>query len=391
MVNTRQACLPGEAVVGIGRTPQSFGRPMLLRIASALAGTALTLAVVGCAQPGAKAPTPGLKATCAEASLALADTTVVGTFNGTPVTYKELGPELARAEERALRAYCDAVYTTRSIALDNHVTENLVEAEAKKAGVTAEEWVRGEVEKRVPEPADADIQAFYDKQKGAMGEQLPPLEMVRPQVVAFLKREKSEAAVTEVIDGLKKTAKLEKTLPDVRSPPVDLAAAANTGVKGKKGAKVQVVEFADFQCPYCTKAAETMKGLQEKYGDRVEFQYRHFPLRQIHPQAQRASEIAQCAGEQGKFWETHDALYANQQALDEQSAIGHAVGVGVDGAKLTECLSSGRAAAQVDGDFKKGEEAGVEGTPSFFVNGRKFDGNPSVGGLSQAIDEALRL
>jgi len=364
---------------------------MLHRLALAVAGTALTLAV-GCAQSGKPSTSaPGLKATCADASLALADTTVVGNFNGQPVTYKDLGPEVRRAEERALRAYCDAVYTTRSIALDNHVTETLVEAEAKKTGQSADEWVRAEVEKRVPEPSDADIQAFYDKQKGAMGDQLPPLEMVRPQVVAFLKREKSEAAVTDLIEGLKKTAKLEKSLPDVRSPPIDLAAAPHTGVKGAKGAKVQVVEFADFQCPYCTRAAETVKALQEKYGDKVEFQYRHFPLRQIHPQAQRASEIAQCAGEQGKFWEAHDALYANQQALDEQSAIGHVVAVGVDQTKLTECLSSGRAAAQVDADFKKGEEAGVEGTPSFFLNGRKFEGNPTPAGLSQAIDEALRL
>jgi protein-disulfide isomerase len=364
---------------------------MLHRFALAVAGTAITLAV-GCALSG-KSPSsaPGLKASCADASLALADTTVVGTFNGQPVTFKDLGPEARRAEERALRTYCDAIYTTRSVALDNHVTEALVEAEAKKAGLSADEWVRAEVEKRVPEPSDADIQAFYEKQKGAMGEQLPPLEIVRPQVVAFLKREKSETAVTDLIDGLKKTAKLEKSLPDVRSPPIDLAAAAHTGVKGAKGAKVQLVEFADFQCPYCTRAAETAKALQEKYGDKVEFQYRHFPLRQIHPQAQRASEIAQCAGEQGKFWEVHDALYANQQALDEQSAIGHAVAVGVDQTKLTECLSSGRAAAQVDADFKKGEEAGVEGTPSFFLNGRKFEGNPTPAGLSQAIDEALRL
>jgi len=135
---------------------------MLHRFALAVAGTAITLAV-GCAQSG-KSPSsaPGLKASCADASLALADTTIVGTFNGQPVTFKDLGPEARRAEERALRTYCDAIYTTRSVALDNHVTEALVEAEAKKAGLSADEWVRAEVEKRVPEPSDGDIQAFID-------------------------------------------------------------------------------------------------------------------------------------------------------------------------------------------------------------------------------------
>ncbi len=349
------------------------------RISSLLLGVAV-VAAQGCT---AQAGTP-------KASLALNDDTVVATFNGKAVTYKDLGPEIRRAEERALRSYCDAIYSARSIALDNHVTETLVEAEAKKASKSADEWVRGEVDKRVGEPSDAEIQAFYDKQKGAMGDQLPPLEMVKPQVVQFLKREKSEGAVTDLLDGLKKTAQLDKKLPDVRSPPVDLTAKATTGVKGKKGAKVQLVEFADFQCPYCTRAADTVKELTAKYGDKVEFSYRHFPLRQIHPQAQRASEIAQCAGEQGKFWEVHDALYANQSSLDEASAIGHATAAGVDAAKLTECLSSGRAATMVDDDFKKGEEAGVEGTPSFFINGRKFEGNPNAAGLSAAIEEALR-
>ncbi len=361
------------------------------RSSFAVVGAVFSLVVAGCASQGAKPAAGAAKASCAEASLALADTAVVGQFNGAAITYKDLGPDLRRAEERALRSYCDAVYNTRSMALDNHVTEALVEAEAKKANQTSEEWVRAEVEKRIAEPSDADIQAFYDKQKASMGDQLPPLETVKPQVVAFLKREKSEGAVAEVLDVLKKTAKIEKSMPDVRSPPVDLSASATTGIKGTKGAKVQLVEFADFQCPYCTRAAETVAELVKKYGDKVEFSYRSFPLRQIHPQAQRASEIAQCANEQGKFWEVHDALYANQSSLDEQSAIGHAVAVGVDQAKLTECLSAGRGATQVDDDFKKGEEAGVEGTPSFFINGRKYEGNPNAAGLSQALEEALRL
>ena len=330
---------------------------------------------------------PGKKS-CDEASLALTDEAVVGTFNGKSVTYKELGPEIRAAEQKALRTYCDAVAGSRNIAFDNHVTEALLTEVSKKAGMSNEEWVKAEVEKRVADPSDADIQAFYDKQKAAMGDQLPPLEAVRPQVVQFLKREKSEAAVEEVIGGLKKTASMTKSLPDVRSPAQDVTNAAHTASKGSKAAKVKIVEFADFQCPYCTKAAETARELATKYGDKVEISYRHFPLRSIHPQAQRASEIAQCAG---KFWEAHDALYANQTALEETQAIEHVTKAGVDGAKLTDCLASGRAAAQVEEDFKKGESLGVQGTPSFFINGRQFDGNPNVAGMSAAIDEALAL
>jgi protein-disulfide isomerase len=362
------------------------------RSLSAVLGVTLVSALVGvgCVQNKAAAPAPGApKASCVEASLALADDTVIGSFDGKALTYKDLGDDVKKAEQKALHQYCDAVASARRVALENHVTDTLVQAEATKAGVEKEAWMKAEIDKRVPEPADADVQAFYDSQKSKMGEQLPPLEIVRPQVVAFLKREKAEAAVDDVIGTLLKNAKLERKLPDVRSPPVALENQAQTPVKGKAGAKVRLVEFADFQCPYCSRAAETVHQLESKYGDRVEFTYRHFPLRSIHPHAQRASEIAMCAGEQGKFWEAHDALYAHQDNLEEDNAKKVVVDAGVDAAKLDECLIAGRGATAVDVDVKTAEQVGLEGTPSFFINGRAFTGNPTVSGLSQALDEEL--
>jgi protein-disulfide isomerase len=365
---------------------------MHARHALALAAVVGATLVAGCpATPNAAAPRVGAGATsCEGASFSLPDDSVVGSYNGQNVTYKDLGPELRRAEEKALRQYCDAVAGTRRIAFENHVTEALVGAAAKQANQSNEDWIRAQVEQKVPEPSEADVQKFYDEQKAAMGDQLPPLDVVRPQVVGFLKREKSEAAVDEIVSGLQKGANMKLTMPDLRSPALDLANAKHTATKGSTSAKVKIVEFADFECPYCSKAADTMRAVVEKYGDKVEFSYRHFPLRQIHPNAQRAAEIAQCAGEQGKFWDAYDALYKNQRALDEASAKQTVVGAGVDEAKLTECLSSGRAAAQVDEDFKKGEYAGVEGTPAFFINGRQFQGNPTPSGISQAVEEALR-
>ncbi len=375
-----------------GRRPHSVWSPQGARLRKSL-GTSLFIALLGVAGcPAASGPSSvGAKTTCSAASLALADDAVVGVFDGKTLTYQDLGPEVKRAEEKALRQYCDAVSGVRRVAFDNHVTEALVGAEAKKAGKTNEEWVRGEVDKRVPEPADADVQAFYDKQKTAMGDQLPPLDVVKPQVVGFLKREKSEAAVEEVISGLLKSASVQKKLPDVRSPPLEFPVGKNTAVKGKAGSKVVVVEFADFQCPYCSKAGDNVKELVTKYGDRVEFQYRNFPLRQMHPNAQRAGEIAQCAGEQGKFWAVHDTFYANQSSLEEENAKKLAKEAGVDDTKLNECLAAGRGAAQVDEDVAKGELAGIEGTPSFFINGRSYTGNPTVAGLAQALEEELKL
>lgn len=326
---------------------------------------------------------------CAGASLALANDTVVGKLDGKPITYGDLGPDAAAAERRALHEYCDAVHATRNQALDGYVTEKLVEKAAAAAGMSADEWVQAEVQKRIPQPSDAEIQAFYETRKrpGA-----PALEEVRNQVVMVMQREKSEEAVRELLESLKKGVAVERALPDVRSPPRDVDVTAHTATKGGSkaaGAKVQVVEFADFQCPYCSVAANTLKELQAKYGDKVEFAYRHFPLRTIHPDAQRAAEFAQCSKDQGKFWELHDKMYSAQEKLDEASLKEAAAAVGLDAGKLDACLSSGRAAAEVEEDFKKAGELGVEGTPTFFVNGRQHVGAPTVEGLSAAIDAEL--
>lgn len=326
---------------------------------------------------------------CAGASLALPEATVVGKLDGKPITVKDLGADAAAAERKALYEYCDAVHATRAQALDGYVTEQLVQKAAAAAGKTADEWVQGEMQKRIAEPSEEEIKAFYDAntRPGA-----PPLEEIRGQVVMVMQREKSEQAVREILEGLKKGVAVERSLPDVRSPARDVGVAAHTATKGgskEKGARVQVVEFADFQCPYCTVAAKTVKELHAKYGDKVEFAYRHFPLRSIHPDAQRAAELAQCSKEQGKFWEMHDKMYGAQDKLDEASLKEAASSLGLDAAKLDACLGSGRAAAEVEEDFKKAGELGVEGTPTFFVNGRQHLGAPTLEGLSAAIDAEL--
>jgi protein-disulfide isomerase len=334
-------------------------------------------------------PTKAGALRCASASLALAPDTVVGEVNGKPITIKDLGDEVAKAEGRALREYCDAVHQARAGALDGYVTKELVEAAAAKEQKAPELWVQEQVEKRAGAPSEADIQAFYDARKrdGA-----PPLEVVRDQVVTILSRERQMSALEDLFAEMKKTGGVKEQLPDVRPPPADVSPAAHTPTKGPKTAKVKVVEFADFECPYCSRAAEQLSEVQKKYGDKIEVSYRHFPLTGMHQNAQRAAEVAQCAGEQGKFWAMHDALYASQEGLAEM------IGAGLDGQadklqldkqRLNECLASGRATAQVEADLALGNEAGVQGTPSVFVNGRQVSGGASTEALSAAIDAEL--
>ena len=165
-----------------------------------------------------------------------------------------------------------------------------------------------------------------------------------------------------------------------------VAARARADAIGGADAQVEVVEFSDFECPYCARAGEVVGEIKKKFGDRVRFSYRHFPL-SFHPNAKPAAEHAQCAQEQGKFWEMHDAIFARQRELGGDGLRVAATQAGLDLELLDRCMESGRARQQVEQDMAKGAEIGVRGTPSFYINGYPFEANPDA--LEAAIADAL--
>jgi len=159
---------------------------------------------------------------------------------------------------------------------------------------------------------------------------------------------------------------------------------------GPTDAKVTVVEFSDFQCPYCSRfAVQTYPQIKEQYGDKIRFVYRDFPLTQLHENAEKAAEAAQCANDQGKFWEYHDLLFANQAALDAASLKGYASQLGLDSATFDQCLDSGKYTDEVQNDLTQGAGYGVQGTPSFFINGLLVSGAQPFASFQAAIDAAL--
>ncbi|MDC0673790.1 thioredoxin domain-containing protein [Nannocystis radixulma] len=328
------------------------------------------------------AATPG-SSLCEQASLKLAPGSVVAQIDGVDVKLEDLGDQLAQAENKALRQYCGEVARVREAALDSFVQQKVLTAAAEKAGKPINEYVQGRLDAAVPTPSDADIEAFYNTRKSP---DAPPLEAVKDQVIQAINAEKSEQVFTEMLAELKATATVEKRLPDVRPPALELAAAHSPWI-GSSDAKVQVVEFSDFECPYCSRAADTLKQLKDKYADKpVQFVFRHFPL-SFHPNARPAAEYAQCAHEQEKFWPLHDAIFAAQRELSTDKLKELAGQVGLDTAKLDECLA--RVGQIIETDMKVAGEAGVGGTPSFYINGQTFEGNPTVAGLSEAIDAEL--
>lgn len=340
---------------------------------------------------GAKtAPVPLAKVasagSCAEASLALAPDTVVARVDGQPVTAGDLGPALSDAESAALREYCTSVSRLRKRALEDHVNEKLVTRAAKAEGTSVDEYMRAKVDAvMATEPSEEEVQAFYGARAGA---DAPPLEAVRPQVVAAIQRERATTAIQGTLTSLRAAAAVEERLPDVRPPALRVDVPAHTATAGAEDPVVEVVEFADFECPYCSIAASNLDKLKQEFaGKRVRFAFRHFPL-SFHPNARRAAEFTQCAQDQGRFWALHDRIFANPKAMDEASLRAYAKDVGLDAQAFEACLASGKAGAQVDEDLQRAQELGVDGTPTFFVNGRKVD-EPTPEAIGAAIRAEL--
>jgi protein-disulfide isomerase len=158
--------------------------------------------------------------------------------------------------------------------------------------------------------------------------------------------------------------------------------------QGPDDAPVTLVEYGDYECPHCGRAYPIVKEVQKILGRRMRFVFRNFPLAETHPHAARAAEAAEEAAAQGKFWEMHDLLYEHQNALDGAHLAGYAKKLGLDVERMKKELEAGTHATRVRADFRSGVRSGVNGTPTFFINGRRLDGPWDFQGLMAAIEKA---
>jgi protein-disulfide isomerase len=161
-------------------------------------------------------------------------------------------------------------------------------------------------------------------------------------------------------------------------------------VQGPETALVTLVEYGDYECPFCGQAHPIVKAVQRHFGNQLRFAFRHFPLTQIHPHAQGAAEAAEAAGAQGAFWPMHDMLYEHQHALDFDSLVQYAALLRLDANRLARELASGVWTPRVREHFMSGVRSGVNGTPTFFINGRRHDGSWDLESLTAAVQRAAR-
>jgi protein-disulfide isomerase len=158
-------------------------------------------------------------------------------------------------------------------------------------------------------------------------------------------------------------------------------------LQGAIDAPIALLEYGDYECPFCGEVQPIVREIQRRLGDDLCFAFRHFPLTNAHPHAEHAAEAAEAAGEQGSFWPMHETLFANHDALDDESLAEYAAELGLDDVRLIQEVISGAYAERIREDFNNGVRAGVNGTPCFFINGQRYDGARALEPLLAAVSQ----
>jgi protein-disulfide isomerase len=303
---------------------------------------------------------------------------VLAVVNGKPVTEADVRQANADQFKAIDREYQQNLHQLIENSLDQIVQDRLLDAEATARHVTKDQLL---TEIKPVAVTDADVNAFYEQNKA----QIPaPKEQVADKIKAYLEQQGQQKSRSEYFKTLQAKYKVDYKLEPIRVPVV-----ANGPAKGPANAPVTIVEFSDFQCPFCSRLIPSIQEVEKKYGDKVRLVFRQYPL-PMHPNAQKAAEASLCANDQGKFWQLHDAMFSNQNALGVDQLKAKAAELGLNADKFNKCLDSGEKVAIVQADQKDGQAAGVNGTPAIFINGRFLNGAVPVDQITTVIDDELR-
>lgn len=292
---------------------------------------------------------------------------VLATVDGQGVRLEDL-PASARDQLGQLENnYRQQKYAILKGAVDEAVANRMLMAEANERGTTVAQLVADETAPLLP-PTDAEVEAWYSENQSRLGGR--SLEQVREQIREHLQTTRAEEQ-SEALDRRLR----EKYDVDIHLEPFRVT-LDNQGspALGPDDAAVTLVEFSDFECPFCSRFFPTLKRLEEEYTDRVRIVYRQFPIPSLHPNAFKAAEASLCAHEQGEFWAYHDLLFQEQDRLAVRDLKEKAGRLGLDRGDFDQCLDTGRYVERVQDDIAEGQASGVSGTPALFVNGIPIPG-----------------
>ena len=304
----------------------------------------------------------GAPAAKAEGAKSADASAVAARVGGDVITVGEIDAqiqsELARLEAER--------YEARKEKLDEIVDGRLLTAKAKELGMSARDYLKREIEDKIVEPSDEKVRETYER----VGKQAGTFEAVEARIRQALRNQAVTARRAELSAELRKEAKVEVAL---QPPRIDLD--LSTGVAaGPENAPITLVEFSDYQCPFCARSQAAVDQVLKTYEGKVRHVYMDFPLAQIHPLAMPASVASRCAGEQGKYWEYHRLLFERQKEISEAKLAEWGKELGLDAAKFEECRGSKKFDEAIKKSIVEGRKAGISGTPGFFVNGVPIKG-----------------
>jgi protein-disulfide isomerase len=346
-----------------------------LRGAAVLAATFLTF-TSACSRPEAGTRAPGRP----EAASAAADATPVAEVNGESITRAELDEKAAGP----LAKVRQEEYEIRSRVLDGLIAERLLQAAAEERGTTSDDLLRQEVERRTEKPSPEQIESVYERARDRFEGQS------RSEALAHIEealRERAEQQsrlrfVQELRERADVTVRLDAPRVAVDVPP-------DAPATGPKDAPVTIVEFTDYQCPYCHRAQGTIERILDEYEGKVRLVHLDYPLG-FHTGAIPAARAARCAGEQGRFWDYHRNLMTHKGALDDADLGGRAASLKLDAGAFRRCLASDRHDAAIHAELELGNGVGVTGTPAYFINGRMVSGAQPFSAFAEIIDAELK-
>jgi protein-disulfide isomerase len=328
----------------------------------------LALVVVGgvgaCAKDGAAKTSASATAPAAESSVSTPDT--MASIGDQAITMQDVRDRIGPALERLDVQYQRARSQMLDSALHSVLSERVLALASKKEGKSVDEMLAAEVGSL--EPTDVEVSTWYQENQLRLGGR--SIDQLRPQILDFLRKQKRREAAEKLQDRLTNDLKVTVNF-ELYRPTFD-----NTGAPtlGNKDAAVTLVEFSDFQCPFCKGFAPTLHQVAKEFGDKVLVVYRQYPIVSLHPNAPKAAEASLCANEQGKFWELHDVMFNEQDRLDVSSLKEKARRLGMNQKNFDSCLDSGKYVEQVQRDQAEGMKLGIAGTPAVFLNGIELKG-----------------
>jgi len=313
---------------------------------------------------------------CLAGSLALSgqavsDKSVIAEVGGQKLTLGDLEQAMRDRLFQARQQY----YSVERAALEQWIDDQVLASEAHRQNLTVDQLLERNI--HVIDPTDDQLHVYYE---GLNTEQ--PFEAVREKVLQHIRDLRTSKIRAAYVKSLREKEGVRITF----APPA-VEFTSEVVLLGPKNAPIQLVEFADYECPYCQQVHPVVKKLMETYGSKISFSFRDFPL-PMHPDAPKAAEAARCAGVQGKYWEFHDALFTDKR-LAVSDLKSEARKLALDTTSFDKCLDSGVEAEGVKKDSSEAQRLQLTGTPTFFINGHLYNGTLTFDQLQSAIDKDL--